>query len=122
MVDDFKSLRDGIMKALLSFEKPEGHGTGQSDKEKERVSANLARELINGLFVKAGRGKDEVIQIVAQEIGQAVALMLRQPLSELANNRKLQITLEFVPKKNGKGKATSRSGKKRSKTKAKSNR
>ena len=46
----------------------------------------------------AGKGKDELVQILCREIGIATAAVFKEPLSQVLENRKLQITFEFVPK------------------------
>ena len=72
------------------------------------------RELIGAMASWAGKGKDELVQILCREIGVATAAMFREPLSQILENRKLQITFEFVPKD---GKPANKS---KAKTKSKS--
>lgn len=101
MVDEFKTIRDNLFRALA------GAGSGDNaddDDEADRtrgaspLDASAARALIGALFARAGKGKDEVVQIIAREIGAAVAAMLKEPLAQLAKHQKLQISFEFVPK------------------------
>ena len=98
MVDEFKSIRDNLFKALTGL----AGGTADEDDEDvddgTRMDARTARALLQALFARAGKGKDEVVQIIAREIGMAVAAMLKEPLSQLAKHQKLQISFEFVPK------------------------
>lgn len=102
MVDDFKSLRDGLFRTLLGSldEDDDESATGS----KSRLDASATKALLGQIFARAGKGKDEVVQIIAREIGVAVAAMLKEPLAQLAKNQKLQISFEFVPK-SGKGDA-----------------
>ena len=96
MGDDFKSIADSLLRVVI------GRGSAGSDKDgengAENVDANTAKALISAVFARAGKGKDEVVQIIAREIGLAVAAMLKEPLSLLAKHQKLQISFEFVPK------------------------
>jgi len=89
---------------------------------------NLLRDTLLTFVARAGKGKDEVLQILARETGAAIAALLKQPLadfaSDLAKNHRLQVTLELVPKSKGSAsrnekspKKPSGSGKRRSKTK-----
>lgn len=91
-----KTIKDNLFKILS--------GTIVRDANDDEIlddddhAAASGRALVAALFARAGKGKDEVIQILAREIGNAVAAMLREPLSQLAKNQKLQISFEFVPK------------------------
>ena len=94
MTDEIKSFKDSLFKVFGNRSE-----SGEKFEEQQRnIDANATKALLTALFTRAGKGKDEVVQIVAREIGQAVAAMLREPLSQLAKNRKLQISFEFVPK------------------------
>lgn len=86
MVDDLKNRRDRIIKNILqSFSSNEEDGAG-------------ARDLVLGLLSKAGRSKDEVIQILGREIGFALAAVLAKPLEQMTESKRIKITLELVPK------------------------
>ena len=109
MVDDLKSIKDSLLKTLVAGIGSVAGGQGsagasdQDDAETGEASddgarAGLAKDLLVTLLTKAGRSKDEVIQILGREIGSALAAMLRKPLAELARNQRLQVTFEFVPK------------------------
>jgi len=107
MVDELKSLRANLFKVLgnLSSAPSSDDGDEEGDGEDGRgrggsgsYDASAARALIGALFARAGKGKDEVVQIIAREIGVAVAAMLKEPLSQIAQNQKLQISFELVPK------------------------
>lgn len=56
------------------------------------------REFLANLASWAGKGKDEIVQLICREIGVATAAVLKEPLSQILENRKLQLTLELVPK------------------------
>lgn len=93
MSEESKSIADSILRLIV----------GRSDSERndgsaEEVDAKKAKALISALFARAGKSKDEVIHMVAREIGMAVAAMLKEPLALLAKHQKLQISFEFVPK------------------------
>jgi hypothetical protein len=92
-----KTIRDNLFKILSSTIVRDATEELDGDDEDDDSVAS-GRALIGALFARAGKGKDEVIQILAREIGNAVAAMLREPLSQLAKNQKLQISFEFVPK------------------------
>ena len=103
MGDEFKSIRESLLRSVLSGLT---NGNGASDRDPADDSKN-ARDLIVTLLSRAGKGKDEIVQILAREIGVAIAAMLRGPLSELAKHQKLQITFEFVPKSGSSGSTSS---------------
>lgn len=78
---------------------PDGFRTKVSDKSpgKSHDDFSVVGDILTSLLSLAGKGKDEAIQIVGREIGIALAAMLKEPLAMLVNNRKLKVTLEFVP-------------------------
>ncbi len=98
MVDEIKNIRDNLLKTILrsgrSLTEPEDEQSSSSS----YMDIATVRDLLIMLFNRAGKGKDEVVQIVAKEIGSAVAGMLKDPLSQIAQTQKLQISLELVPK------------------------
>jgi len=63
-----------------------------------RIDLSGAKELIGIITSFAGKSKDEMVQILCREIGTALAAVLKEPLTQVLENRKLQITLELVPK------------------------
>lgn len=69
-----------------------------SDRTDQRMDLSTARELIGALASWAGKGKDEVVQTLCREIGQAVAAVLKEPLNQILENRQLRLTIELVPK------------------------
>lgn len=108
MVDDLKSLKDNLFKVLANrgqsddSDRDDDEGTDDEEEctsnEGSFVDSKAARAIMSTIFARAGKSKDDVVQILAREIGMAVAGMLKKPLSELAKNQKLQISFEFVPK------------------------
>lgn len=128
MVDDLKSLKDSLLKTLVQgIGTVAGAGSAAGDRDtvadpdaatdaddefgaRSGRDSNLAKDLIVTLLTRAGKGKDEVVQILGREIGSAIAAMLRKPLSELARNQRLQVTFEFVPKSSSAPKQTREPG------------
>ena len=106
MVDDLKSLKDNLFKVLANRGQSDDDGDEEEKAGDEEsgssegsfIDSKAARAIMSTIFARAGKSKDDVVQIVAREIGMAVAGMLKKPLSELAKNQKLQISFEFVPK------------------------
>ena len=88
MVDDLKNRGDRILKNILSGIA----GAVSSDDE------STARDVVLGLLSKAGRSKDEVIQILGREIGLALAAVLAKPMEQMTENKRVRITVELVNK------------------------
>ncbi len=89
MVGEKKQGKDRLLRSILSTlasssSTDEGAGT---------------RDLVLGLLSKAGKSKDEVIQILGREIGLALAAVLTKPLEQMTENKQVRITVELVPKK-----------------------
>jgi hypothetical protein len=63
------------------------------------LDLKFGREFFANLASWAGKGKDEIVQMICREIGIATATVLKEPLSQIVENRRLQVTLELVPKK-----------------------
>ena len=87
MVDDLKSRGDRIIKNIL--------GNLSSSSGDEGAGA---RDLVWGLLSKAGKSKDDVIQILGREIGLALAAVLAKPLEQMTESKQVRITVELVPK------------------------
>lgn len=85
-MDELKNRSDRILKNIISGL------AGGSDPEAP------AKDLIFGLLSKAGRSKDEVIQILGREIGLALAAVLAKPLEHLTETKRIRVTVELVPK------------------------
>jgi len=110
MADEFKTLRDSLFKVLTGTGRGQSGGLDEGDDDERAgvIDASMAKALIGAVFARACKSKDEVVQIVARELGNAVAAMLKEPLSQLAKNQKLQISFEFVPKEEAQPKVHSR--------------
>lgn len=65
------------------------------------VNLNLLRDTLLTFVARAGKGKDEVLQVLARETGAAIAALLKQPLHDLAMNHRVKVTIELVPKSKG---------------------
>ena len=55
------------------------------------------KEFLGTLASWAGKGKDEVVQMICREVGVALAAMLKEPLSQALKGKKIKFTVEFVP-------------------------
>jgi hypothetical protein len=88
-----------VLKQLLSLLAKE-EGSKDKTKDSSEGYAGSAKEVLYNLAGLAGKGKDELVQSICREIGQATAAVLKEPLAQLLKDRKLQVTIEFVPVKN----------------------
>ena len=81
-----------------------------------------ARDVIGAVASWGGKSKDEIVQALCREIGVATAAVLKEPLNQVLENRKLQITMELVPKSadEGEGKKLTTTAKKTNLRKKKS--
>jgi len=70
----------------------------ESREESQRIDLRVLKDLLGVVGNWAGKGKDEVVQVLCREIGLAIAAMIKEPVTQILENRKLQITLEFSPK------------------------
>lgn len=97
MRKDSKPNKDRILRYLVSniIKTQED----EDQRRDERMSLSNARDLIGAIASWAGKGKDEVVQVLCREIGMAVAAVFKEPITQILENRKLQITLELVPVK-----------------------
>ncbi len=73
-------------------------GTILTAREGESQGAGFSgpKEFLGALASWAGKGRDELLQVICREIGQATAAVLKEPLAELMRHRKLQITIELM--------------------------
>ena len=55
------------------------------------------REFLGALASWAGKGKDELVQLICREIGVATAALLKEPLSQVMEGKKIKFTIELVP-------------------------
>ncbi|SME94563.1 hypothetical protein [Pseudobacteriovorax antillogorgiicola] len=56
------------------------------------------KEFLGSLAAWAGKGKDEVVQLICREIGFTTANLLQEPLAKMLEGKKIQFTIELVPK------------------------
>lgn len=70
----------------------------EDQKSRRESAAAAAKDMLFTLITRAGKGKDEVIQVLGREIGTALVALLKQPVSELFRDQKIQITIELTPK------------------------
>jgi len=100
MADESKGLRD-VIKLLMSNITTRMEDTEDKRDEAQRIDLRALKDILGMIGSWAGKGKDEVVQVLCREIGLAVAAMIKEPVTQILENRKLQITLELIPKKNG---------------------
>ncbi len=84
-------------------------GTISRHSDKNDVSSASVKEFLSSMATWAGKGKDELVQVICREIGTATASVLKEPLSKLLENKKLQITIELVSNEPPKKKAGKKS-------------
>ncbi len=89
-VKDSRGLRDQVIKSFFSAIKSNG--------DDPKIDVRTAKDLIGTLASWAGKGKDEIVGVICREIGVAVAAMLKEPLTQVLENRKVQISIELIPK------------------------
>ncbi len=103
MVDEIKGIRDQVLRtviATITKGRESRSGEGEEAREGEpRMDLWAAKDLLGSVAAWAGKGKDEIVQVLCREIGQAIAAVVKEPLQQVLENRKLQISLELVPKK-----------------------
>ena len=59
---------------------------------------NPKKDLISLVTSLAGRGKDDIIQLLSREIGQAFGTVFKELLGKAMEGKKLNVTIELVPK------------------------
>jgi hypothetical protein len=95
MVDEFRSLKESLLKSVFSAASNDnGDANGRS--------LFALREVISTLASLAGKGKDEIVQMISREIGNAVAAALKEPMRQAMKDKKLRMTIEFVPQESSK--------------------
>lgn len=99
MVDEFKGLRDQVLKSLISSVTSRIDGRSSSKEHAESgLDASAAKDLIASVAAWAGKGKDEIVQVLCREIGVAIAAVVKEPLEQVLENRRLVISFELSPK------------------------
>jgi hypothetical protein len=86
MTDSFKNKSDKILKNIFANLTVNGEDTAG------------ARDLLINILTKAGKGKDEFVQVLGREIGLALAAVLAKPLEQITETKRVRITVELVPK------------------------
>lgn len=112
----YQTVKSTIPRSKINFTYNEMNDDNMSDRD-----AVNARALLQAIGSWAGKGKDEVVQILAREVGVAVAAMLKEPVTQILENRRLQITLDLVKKNDSppaKSKPTANAKKKTKKKRA----
>lgn len=66
------------------------------------IDLKVGKDFFGNLSSWAGKGKDELVQLICREIGLATAAVLKEPVSQMLSDKKLQLTLELVPKESEK--------------------
>lgn len=85
--------RDKLVKKVISSIIRNLEGESETD-----LNNPTAKDLIGALASWGGKSKDEIVQVLCHEVGVATAAVLKEPLNQVLENRKLQITMELVPK------------------------
>lgn len=101
MSDEPKSLFDLLYKTVKSSIPKSKINFTYSELDEEELGDTdqvSARALLQAIGTWAGKGKDEIVQIMAREVGVAVAAMLKEPVTQILENRRLQITIDLVNK------------------------
>ena len=70
-------------------------------KKVKEQNFDTAKELLGAILSRAGRSKDDLVQILGREIGQAFAAVLKEPIDAIIEDKKIQITIELQSKKGG---------------------
>ena len=107
----YQTVKSTIPKSKINF-------TYNDENMSDRDAMN-ARALLQAIGSWAGKGKDEVVQILAREVGIAIAAMLKEPVTQILENRRLQITLDLVRKTDNTSPKTKPMTKTKKKTKKK---
>lgn len=85
------SLKDILLKTLLS-------GIDSSASASSKLDLSSAKDVLNTTLNWAGKSKDDFIQMLCRETGQALAQGLEGPVMEILKNQKIQVTFELQPK------------------------
>lgn len=83
--------KERLIRQLISF-------VLKSNDSDKAFDMPTIRDLLGALASWGGKGKDEVVQVLCREIGVATAAILKEPINQVLEARKLQITLELIPK------------------------
>ena len=89
-MEELKNLKDNLLKSMFS-----AVSSVSDSQESAKGPTGALRDIIGGLASIAGKGKDEIVQIISREIGIAVAGAIKEPLTQILDSKKITITLEF---------------------------
>lgn len=64
-----------------------------------KLDLSSAKDILNTTLSWAGKSKDDFIQMVSREAGQALAQALEGPIKEILKDQKIHMTFELKPKK-----------------------
>lgn len=94
-MSDSKQRKDRLFRNLVSYimYKDQDPEEAQSYQDLPTV-----RDVLSTLASWAGKGKDELIQVLCREVGTAIAAMLKEPLQQVVDAQKLVVTIEFSKK------------------------
>ena len=70
----------------------------EGDEPDKDMDNPTAKDVFGAFTSWGGKSKDEIVQVLCKEIGLATAAVLKEPLDQVLENRKLKITMELVPK------------------------
>ncbi len=107
-MEEFKNIKDNLLKSVFSAVA----SVSDNGQESGKGPAGALRDLIGSLASIAGKGKDEIVQIISREIGIAVAGVVKEPLTQILESKKIKITLELADREDHKKKTTTTKKKK----------
>ena len=86
--DGKESLKDILLGTIFSGK----------DGAERKIDISTAKDILSGALSWAGKGKDEFLQTLCRETGQALAQSMQGPILEILKDQKISITLELTPK------------------------
>lgn len=120
MVDEIKGIRDQVLRSLIaSVTTRIDPRSGEKTDDSAGIDARTAKDLIGMIATWAGKGKDEIVQVLCREIGVAIAAVVKEPLEQVLEDKRLVISFELAPKSRQAESEPSRKKKKTARTKSK---
>ena len=120
MVDEIKGIRDQVLRSLIaSVTTRIDPRSGEKTDDSAGIDARTAKDLIGMIATWAGKGKDEIVQVLCREIGVAIAAVVKEPLEQVLEDKRLVISFELAPKSRQAESEPSRKKKKTAGTKSK---
>lgn len=92
MLEEFKSIKDNLLKSVFSAVA----SVSETTQDGSKGPTGTLRDIIGSLAGIAGKGKDEIVQIISREIGIAVAGVVKEPLTRILESKKIKITVELA--------------------------